>query len=182
MFSGIIASSWAIPDTDSIASADTSRPARIDVRESAFITDTNDYGQVIIKDSPILANLDSLANIAYFKDNYFTTDTHNLNIFNYPAGLVPQFEDSIYEQRIAVLNAQTPIELIFNRQVKNFIHLYASKKRDLTSRILGLSEIYFPMFEEKGLEKRFGLDYLEYKRNVPRWIPRLKPWKAPNSE
>jgi len=149
ILSGIIASSWAIPDTDSIVSADTSRPARINVKESAFITDTNDYGQVIIKDSPILANLDSLANIAYFKDNYFTTDTHNLNVFNYPADLVPQFEDSIYEQRIAVLNAQTPIELIFNRQVKNFIHLYASKKRDLTSRILGLSEIYFPMFEEQ---------------------------------
>jgi len=36
--------------------------------------------------------------------------------------------------------------------------------------------IYFPFFEEKGLEKKFGKSYLEYKRNVPRWIPRLKPW------
>ena len=36
--------------------------------------------------------------------------------------------------------------------------------------------IYFPLFEEKDLEKRFGESYLEYKRNVPRWIPRLTPW------
>jgi len=36
--------------------------------------------------------------------------------------------------------------------------------------------IYFPLVEEKGLEKRFGDDYLEYKQNVPRWIPRFKPW------
>lgn len=36
--------------------------------------------------------------------------------------------------------------------------------------------IYFPLVEEKGLEKRFGDDYLEYKKNVPRWIPRLRPW------
>jgi len=41
--------------------------------------------------------------------------------------------------------------------------------------------IYFPLFEEKDLEKRFGEDYLEYKRNVPRWIPRLTPWTPPPS-
>ena len=35
---------------------------------------------------------------------------------------------------------------------------------------------YFPFSEEKALEKRFGDDYLEYKRNVPRYIPRLTPW------
>ena len=37
---------------------------------------------------------------------------------------------------------------------------------------------YIPYSEEKGLEKRFGEDYLVYKENVPRWIPRLTPWKS----
>ncbi|MDR0393433.1 MAG: isoprenylcysteine carboxylmethyltransferase family protein [Puniceicoccales bacterium] len=37
--------------------------------------------------------------------------------------------------------------------------------------------VYFPFFEEKDLEKRFGEDYLQYKHNVPRWIPRLTAWK-----
>lgn len=36
--------------------------------------------------------------------------------------------------------------------------------------------IYFPLVEEKGLEKRFADDYRRYKANVPRWIPRLHPW------
>jgi len=36
--------------------------------------------------------------------------------------------------------------------------------------------IYFPLVEEKGLEKRFGDDYRTYKAHVPRWIPRLRPW------
>jgi protein-S-isoprenylcysteine O-methyltransferase Ste14 len=39
--------------------------------------------------------------------------------------------------------------------------------------------IYIPLLEETGLEKRFGEDYRIYKKNVPRWIPRLQAWKQP---
>lgn len=38
---------------------------------------------------------------------------------------------------------------------------------------------YLPLLEEPVLEKRFGESYLLYKKNVPRWIPRLKPWEQP---
>lgn len=41
-----------------------------------------------------------------------------------------------------------------------------------------INHIYFIFSEEPGLEKRFGEDYREYKTNVPRWIPRLKPWNG----
>jgi protein-S-isoprenylcysteine O-methyltransferase Ste14 len=40
-----------------------------------------------------------------------------------------------------------------------------------------INYIYFLIFEEPRLVKRFGQEYIQYKRNVPRWIPRLKPWK-----
>ena len=36
--------------------------------------------------------------------------------------------------------------------------------------------VYFPLVEEKGLEKRFGNDYRIYKSHVPRWLPRTRPW------
>lgn len=42
--------------------------------------------------------------------------------------------------------------------------------------------IYFPLVEEKGLEKRFGDDYRSYKKNVPRWIPRMRPWDPDKNE
>jgi protein-S-isoprenylcysteine O-methyltransferase Ste14 len=41
-----------------------------------------------------------------------------------------------------------------------------------------LNMIYLPLVEEPGLEERFGDDYLRYKQNVPRWIPRLRPWRG----
>jgi len=37
---------------------------------------------------------------------------------------------------------------------------------------------YIPRFEEPALEKRFGAEYLRFKENVPRWIPRLTPWRG----
>ncbi len=36
--------------------------------------------------------------------------------------------------------------------------------------------IYFPLIEERSMEKRFGNEYRNYKKQVPRWIPRLTPW------
>jgi protein-S-isoprenylcysteine O-methyltransferase Ste14 len=41
-----------------------------------------------------------------------------------------------------------------------------------------INHVYFILSEEPGLEKRCGEEYTEYKKNVPRWIPRLKPWKT----
>ncbi len=38
--------------------------------------------------------------------------------------------------------------------------------------------IYMPLVEERGLERRFGEDYRRYRQHVPRWIPRLTPWRS----
>ena len=40
-----------------------------------------------------------------------------------------------------------------------------------------INNIFFLLYEEPNLEKKFGEEYREYKRNVPRWIPRLTPFK-----
>ena len=37
-----------------------------------------------------------------------------------------------------------------------------------------LNHVHFLLVEEPGLERRFGDSYLEYKRAVPRWIPRVR--------
>ena len=43
--------------------------------------------------------------------------------------------------------------------------------------IVIVNTIYFKVSEEPGLVKRFGVEYEEYRRHVPMWIPRLKPWR-----
>lgn len=39
-----------------------------------------------------------------------------------------------------------------------------------------INHIYFIKSEEPGLVKRFGNEFERYKENVPRWIPRRRPW------
>ena len=43
-----------------------------------------------------------------------------------------------------------------------------------------VNTFYFIWFEEPGLVNRFGNDYLVYKKNVRRWIPRISPWEQDN--
>ena len=38
-----------------------------------------------------------------------------------------------------------------------------------------INHLYFVLSEEPGLERRFGDGYREYRRTVPRWLPRVRP-------
>ena len=42
-----------------------------------------------------------------------------------------------------------------------------------------LNAVYIPLVEEPGLLRRFGDEYRIYRQNVPRWIPRRRPWQPP---
>jgi len=107
-----------------------------------------DEDQSMLEGSALLQQLDSLTTVKFFQKYKFVNDTAALNVYGYKAEEVPQFDDSTYEARIAILNAQTPIQLVYNKHVKAFINLYAKKGRNQTARMLGLKEIYFPLFEE----------------------------------
>lgn len=59
------------------------------------------------------------------------------------------YNDTVYIKRLQRISEETVIELPFNSKVKAYIELYNVRKRELTSSMLGLSEFYFPMFEEE---------------------------------
>lgn len=102
----------------------------------------------LLPDDPILAMLDSMHNSKLYSYFYLVTDTNSLNKYQYSYEVVPQFSDSIYRARLAKLDQLSPMDLSYNDIVKAFINLYGVRKRELTSRILGLSHLYFPLFEE----------------------------------
>lgn len=101
----------------------------------------DDFSVDIIQNNPIVDMLDSLTfQIFSNEGNDATFSNLNLNI--------PYFADSVYSKRMSQLNNQSPFKFEYNEDVKRFINLYAYNRRELMSRILGLSKLYFPLFEE----------------------------------
>lgn len=84
-----------------------------------------------------------------FESTQFTTDTNKLNTKHYERGFVPTFDELVYEARLAKLDAASPFDLIYNPHVRGFIDLYAVRKREIVSRMLGLAQVYFPLFEQR---------------------------------
>jgi membrane-bound lytic murein transglycosylase D len=127
---------------------DHSTPDSLEVElDDQEIKDLNS-GKAVVDESAVMEMLDLVSSISYFKDVYLDIDTAVMNIYDYGKDEVPMFEDSIYQQRIEALAKQTTIPLTFNSHVKSFINLYAVRRRQQSSRMLGLSYVYFPMFEE----------------------------------
>src|SRR6185436_2669775 len=101
---------------------------------------------VINGNDPIIEMLDSLVTINNVIRYNNLMDATGSTSSNEIIRSGPAFSDEVYNERISKII--TPIPLTFNEQVKDYIHLYADRKRELTSRVLGLSRLYFPLFEE----------------------------------
>lgn len=99
-------------------------------------------------ESEVMKMFESLGSIPYFGDDYLRLDSSEMNVYGYEYGEIPMFDDSIYNKRIEILASQTTLPLVYNAQVRRFIELYTVQRRNLTGRMLGLSHVYFPMFEE----------------------------------
>lgn len=61
---------------------------------------------------------------------------------------IPSYPDLFFEYRIAELNKNTPVELEYNDAVRYYIDLYSIHRREEFAKIIGLSELYFPYFDE----------------------------------
>ncbi len=56
-------------------------------------------------------------------------------------------DDSLIAKRIDIMNINSPFEYKYNQEVKQWIKYYLKHKQFL-GRIIGLGELYFPIFEE----------------------------------
>ncbi len=86
--------------------------------------------------------MDSLTQTWYVQ-NLFLNDQVEIDT-NFSVGKI--LPDSVYIERLKKID--TPIDLSYNKVVKNFISMYSVKRREQVEIMLGLSAYYFPIFEE----------------------------------
>ena len=96
------------------------------------------------KYDPIAATLDSLVNQNYIERLNFASE--GARDINFQPFEIPSYSDEVYAQRISKI--QSPIALVYNQQVREYIDMYALRKRGLTERVMGLAQLYFPLFEQ----------------------------------
>lgn len=106
-------------------------------------------------DDPVLERINDLSQLAWLKNDPFTTNVEELNVHGFAPGEVPSWPDSVYRERLHQLDELSPFKLTYNAPVRSYIDMYAQRKQEQTSRMLGLAELYFPVFEQ-ALD-RYGL-------------------------
>ena len=133
--------------------------------------ENKDSLKVVFSDNALVATFDSLllSNLAFTEE-----------LFDHETPLVvltpPVFSDSIYEARIQHLDTKTPIDLVYNPYVKQYINVYTKQRRQQMSRMMGLAAYYFPVFEE--VLDKFNLPLeLKYLALVESALnPKAKSW------
>ncbi len=107
------------------------------------------YAPETMIDDPIAAALDSLYKLNLFEKGYGKIAYPKNPKFNFPHDSVPRYDELIYESRLAKLDASSPFDLQYNPVVRGYIDMYTLRRRELVSRMMALSQFYFPMFEEQ---------------------------------
>ncbi|WP_066629807.1 lytic transglycosylase domain-containing protein [Labilibacter marinus] len=98
----------------------------------------------LVQDS---VKLDGKVESGFFTENLDSVAVTNETIVtSTPLSYPKNIPDSVYIQRLQ--NITSPLEFPYNSKVKAYIELYTQKKREQVEIMLGLSEYYFPMFEE----------------------------------
>lgn len=117
--------------------------AQIDVNDSLVIYQDSASAshRLEISDDPFAKTLDEL-----FKLNLFRTTQRWEERNEYTADF-SSIPDSLFEYRLRKLDHKTPLQLTYNREVRQYIEMYL-RKHQLVSRMMGLSQLYFPIFEE----------------------------------
>ena len=98
--------------------------------------------------SPIADMLDSLSSQKMFGLAFSKPVFPKNNKYRFAQDSVPLYDDYTYQSRLAKLDAVSPFDLVYNEHVKGFINLYTVRKRESVSRMMGVAQLYYPMFEE----------------------------------
>lgn len=94
--------------------------------------------------------LNELFSTGRFEEMYGTVQNQSYDPLPYK-----ELPTEVLKQRLAELNARTPFNVEYNPSLESVINGYLKNRRNTLSKLMALSDYYFPMFEEQL--DRYGL-------------------------
>lgn len=117
---------------------------------------TNDAAPTIDVD-PIITQLDSMSYSLLTRDKDYVSHDELSALVNMPYDLIPKYSEADISEKMKLIPTDVPMS--YNAYVKQFIDMFAYRKRGLMTRCLANSQIYFPIFEQILDKKGIPLEF-----------------------
>ena len=103
----------------------------------------------IIKKDPFYITVEQTLNAFYDEVANQSNYDSIINALKYESGVTPKFSDEVYCERLEKMNEMTPFHLDCTPPALATIKFFAENRRSFARVVLGRSQLYFEMFEEK---------------------------------
>ncbi|WP_347373622.1 LysM peptidoglycan-binding domain-containing protein [Aequorivita sp. Q41] len=113
---------------------------------AAGVKDTIIYD---LKDMALARKKDSLWLKELYKSDLFDDIYNSVANQEYEAVDYEELPTEVLKQRLKDLDARTPFKVEYNPSLESVIKQYLKNRRGSLERLMGLSEYYFPMFEQE---------------------------------
>lgn len=114
---------------------------------SAFVFALPQQDSIVKPDlDPVILALDNQVSTLLTRDKLFANSDQLRRSIALTAEDLPKYTD--LEMKVRLKKIPTLIPLDYNSDVKAFVDLFVYRRRELLSKMLGSSQIYFPLFEQ----------------------------------
>lgn len=115
---------------------------------SVIATQKRDTTVILLEDMAIARRYDSLWLKELYSSTLFEEVYGSITQMNFEPVEYEELPTEILKQRLVELNAKTPFNVEYNPSLENVIKRYLKNRRRTMAKLIGLSDYYFPMFEE----------------------------------
>ncbi|MCM4150219.1 LysM peptidoglycan-binding domain-containing protein [Arenibacter sp. N53] len=103
-----------------------------------------------LKDHPEAAKFDSLwMKELYDSSSLFDSIYQEITALEIDSVYHFNVDTDTLKARLEILNQKTPFNIVYNPSLENVIRYFLTRKRDMMSRMLTISQFYFPLFEQE---------------------------------
>ena len=103
-----------------------------------------------LKDRPETAKFDSLwMKELYDSSSLFDSIYQDITTLEIDSVYHFNVDTDTLKARLKLLNQKTPFNIVYNPSLENVIRYFLTRKRDMMSRMLTISQFYFPLFEQE---------------------------------
>lgn len=90
------------------------------------------------------------------KKSFF--EEEKTNKYGFSKDSVPAYPPQVIKERLKKIDSLSPLPLVYNYPVAKMISFYVYQRRGMLSRVSGLSELYYPLFEAELVKANLPME------------------------